>query len=408
MSRFLHPNFYKNIRQSLNKTTTLNPVCYFDKDFFNVEQKQVFDKGWSCIGLTQQIKGHGDTFTSNLGNKPIFTTMNKDKQLNSFFNVCRHRAHTVVQKDGKYPTFMCPYHKWTYNLDGKLIKTPMFFDDYSECEKQFNKNENSLFGLRTQTIANMIFATNNSEVPNIKTLMGDLEDKLKPYNLEKLHILRQKDYLINCNWKLLQENFMEYLHLPAIHPTLNKISKVSDHLRFQGPGQYVSFITKPLTTTGTVVDPGYIKDIPNLPEFNADMALFNQIFPNVFYFLLPSHLFIVMSFPLTEDKTLEKTFLLGLKENEEERVEELWDFYDMTNIEDIDACEQINHGIRCEMYQGGILSQKYEETINRFHNIFADHMTDQNFKIPSGDDQHKVGDQITYQYDKDILYRVFV
>ena len=130
--------------------------------------------------------------------------------------------------------------------------------------------------------------SHGANTPSLLNCLGGVVDELKSYPLSELIEVRSGSETPKANWKLLQENFMEYYHLPSVHPNLCQVSGVDEHKRRQGKGHYVGFVTEPLTSGGTPIDPGIIPDFPGLCPTLKNTAVFHSLFPNVFYFLLPS------------------------------------------------------------------------------------------------------------------------
>eukprot|EP00939_MAST-03C_sp_MAST-3C-sp1_P005008 g5008.t1 len=343
---------YKDTRKKLKDAWTLDPSTYTSTEFHKVEQERIFGTAWTVVGLVDKVRNAGDTICGNLGKSPIFITRDKKGNLNGFHNVCRHRGSLLVLEDGKYPVISCPYHRWGYSLDGRLLATPMWdmgpktkpklskrkgkrgavahsdiekwstlgsevasedslsakdidqsealaesppsCDQLREIEramapttKDFDKKDYPLFKIRVETWGPYVFATDCEETPDLVQCLGDMVDHLAEYPLDELVVARSKTFAPEANWKLLMENFMEYYHLPAVHPELCLVSGVEEHSRRQGKGMNVGFVTYPMTRGGTPIDPGILPPLPGLEGPNAETAWFHAIFPNTFYFLMP-------------------------------------------------------------------------------------------------------------------------
>jgi phenylpropionate dioxygenase-like ring-hydroxylating dioxygenase large terminal subunit len=192
---------------------------------------------------------------------------------------------------------------------------------------------------------------------------------------------------------------MEYYHLPAVHPALCQVSQVDNHHRRQGPGQYVGFVTSPLTAAGSPIDPGVLPSYPGLVGDEHHTAVFHLLFPTTFYFLLPSHTFTATIVPVSPTQSIEYTDLLihpsvleearrSGKEGElNQKLDGIMGFYDMVNLEDVQICEQVQLGVKANGYPGGRVSYRFEETIHRFQNILIDHMCGYAGRIPNGDEK---------------------
>ena len=184
---------------------------------------------------------------------------------------------------------------------------------------------------------------------------------------------------------------MEYYHLPSVHPELCDVSGVDEHHRAQGQGMYVGFVTYPLTRGGTPLDPDRTPAMEGLTAQNKETAWFHHHFPNAFYFLLPGSLFSVILEPTGPTTTREHTNLLihpsALEAKDAERkLDEAWEFYTLTNNQDIDICEEVQLGLQARAYTGGRMTFRFEETVHRFQNMIADYMTGNTAHIPEGDE----------------------
>jgi choline monooxygenase len=449
---------YKETMRPPHEAFTIHPVAYSDARFFAEEQAKVFGKSWVCIATADKLKVPGDTVVSELGGQPIFAVRDKKGELNAFLNVCRHRGSKLVKADGRYPVVSCPYHRWGYALDGRLLATPMWdtteggqrFDKTSgerktgsraarraaesraseeaaavvaEAErsavqaqpcaqslavaqafdtahiKAFDKKDFSLFKVRVEQWGALVFATlgDEREVPPLREAYGDAVTELASYPMAELVSVRSKKYVSNCNWKILVDNFSEYYHLPTVHPALTTVSGVDNHHRRQGAGMYMGFVTHPLTAGGQPIDPGSLPSYPGLTGEQHLTAVFHHVWPNVFYFCLPSHFFVVRLVPVSATETIEYADLmvhpdlLGDAEVAKEtqvlnkKLDGIMAFYDMVNLEDIDACELVQQGVRVKAYAGGRVSYRFEETIHRFQNMLIDHMVGKPGRIPLGD-----------------------
>merc|ERR1712176_649625 len=214
-----------------------------------------------------------------------------------------------------------------------------------------------------------------------------------------MRTIEQFEYCINANWKLIAENFIEYYHLPWVHPELCEVSSVANHFRRQGTGQYTGFATYPLSYGGTAADPDAFPAFNGLNHVDREAAWFIQIFPNISYFIFPHHVISLITYPTDKPNvTKEKMTLLMDKTIKEEMdcengndkikqmVKELSDFYVLVNSQDIWAVENVQTGIQSnDVYRGGRLSAKFEEPVYRFQNILIGFMTDEFMKEYPGD-----------------------
>lgn len=182
-----------------------------------------------------------------------------------------------------------------------------------------------------------------------------------------------------ANWKNLIENFLEYYHLPAVHPELCAVSGVDEHVRTQGSGKYVSFATSPLTNGGTAVDPNVAKPFPGLGPENAETAHHLCIFPNVFMSIYPHHVVRVECIPIAPDRTTEEVTILVhpsiyAEPDAEAKIDGWLNWHVKVNDEDMSIVESVQQGMQATPFRGGRFSFRFEETLHRFQNMVIDSM----------------------------------
>ena len=354
---------FKTLRTVRYISQTLNPEFYRSKKFFNLEKKQLFNKNWLPIAYTNELDDN-KIICKKFGKTEIIVTKTKGNEIKAFYNTCRHRASRLVRNNCNSNIIVCPYHLWKYSTDGRLLKTPRFDDP------EFEKCKNGLFEIKSDTFKNIICINFDNNCSNIYEHYGGVYDDIKDYPLEDCKIVRTKKYKINANWKLLIDNFLEYYHLPSIHPELVKISGMNEHVDTQKEGKYIGFKTDPLTNYGSPIDTNLMKPLPGIGNDNK-IGHFHALYPNMFYFLLPNHFFSVIIEPISATKSIEHATLFVHKTQDEtgNQIEKIWEYMDNVNKEDIGICEEVQKGINCREFKTGFYVTKYEKTLKRFHNF---------------------------------------
>ncbi len=400
---------YLATREPVSRARTLLPDAYRTQEFYDLEQDLVFRKGWVCVGYTSQVQEPGLAFLTQVGGQPLFLIRDREKRLHCFYNVCRHRGSRLISEDGKYSAIRCPYHSWTYSTAGCLQGTPYFKGlDLPEKDKKYydlpNANGNDLGGFcksdyglleaKVDTWGCFIFVNLDLDAGPLSEWLGDLPQRFPRHPLADLKLIKRKDYEVKANWKLIVENFIEYYHVPYIHPELNRVSKGNDHHRYQGPGMYMGFCTSPLTS-----DPSSpLESVPVMPGLDATearSAYWIHIFPNISLFILPNHVFTLMVRPDGVGKSFEHVDLLvhesvAHAESEAEceayskNFEQIFQYWDLVNRQDFEAVQRVQQGLAAIPYPGGRMCHRYEEPIHRFQNILIDRMVGKH-RIPEGD-----------------------
>jgi len=347
-------------------SSTLNPDYYKCSEFFKYERKKLFNQHWIPIGYTNELVNN-KILTKKFGNTELIVTKTKSGEIKTFYNTCRHRASRLVKKNCNINNIICPYHLWKYSLDGKLLATPRF-----NCP-DFDKSENGLYEINTSSFRNIICVNFDGNCGNIYEHFGDITFDLTNYPLEDCKIVRSKTYEINANWKTLQDNFLEYYHLPSIHPELVKTSGMDEHYYTSTNryGKYIGFKTDPVTDVDAPVAPKHMPMFKDLSEEERRIAHFHTLFPNMFYFLLPNHFFGIIIEPISETKTIEHATLLIHKDQDENDpvIEKIWKYWDNVNREDIGICEEVQKGMYCDEFKTGVYVTQYERNVKVFQDM---------------------------------------
>jgi choline monooxygenase len=384
-SEYLNRKTYQSTRLEVLEALTLPPEIYRAGGFHKIEAEKVFGHAWVCIGYTCQVDEPGKMLTATVSDQPIVVTRDKQGDLRGFYNVCRHRGSILVTKDDKLERFRCPYHSWTYDLTGKLQNCPLFLT--ADQPQSFKKEDYSLLPIRIETWGCFVFVNLDKNAEPLSDYLGDLPHHYKNFPLDELVLVKRKSYSIKSNWKLIAENFLEYYHLPWVHPELCEVTAIDMHKRNQGQGMYMSFYASPLLKGNTPLDADYLPAMPNLGPNEATSGYFPFVFPNLALFLLPHHVFCLIMRPTSIDTTEEFGDILVHPSllNEpgyEEKLEAIFKFYDMVNIQDIVAVERVQQGIAVKDYPGGRMSHRFEEPVHRFQNMVIDYLTGERRQYP--------------------------
>lgn len=390
---------YKETRLPVEYAATLLPDAYRSARFFNEEQEMLFGRGWVPIATRSEVAVPGQTVVRSVSGRSVVVTMNGDGEVRAFLNVCRHRGSRLVREDGtlKAGRFRCPYHAWAYDLDGNCIGTPLFEgSDIPEDMRAafdmtnvraFDKGDYPLFPVRAATWGPLIVVSLDPDVMPLEEWLGDLSDRLDGYSLETWEVQARKDYDIGANWKLVAENFMEYYHLPWVHPELAKVSRIQDHYRYQGPGMYTGMTTTPISGDS----PAWLALPPDPAVKGADLEAgrFMLLFPTAALSVLPNHCFLMLMEPVAHDRTLERCYILThpssmAGEGSSAAMAGLLEFWDHVNLEDVAIVEDVQLGLSTPEYQGGRMCYRFEEPVHRFQNMVIDRMVGLD-RVPEGD-----------------------
>jgi choline monooxygenase len=394
---------YEQTRLPVDYASTLIPDAYRSADFHAEEQSRIFATGWVAVSVRSELAAPGETLVRTVADRSVLITMNEDHELRAFLNVCRHRGSRLVGEDCtlKAGRIRCPYHAWAYDLNGNCIGTPLFegSDIPEDMQaafdmgdvKAFDRAEYPLHAVNVDSWGPLIFVSLEEDPLPLRDWLGDLGERLGGYGLESWVIQAQRDYEIEANWKLVVENFMEYYHLPWVHPELAKVSRIADHYRFQGPGMYTGMMTSPISGDG----PAWLALPPHDGVTGSDLVSgrFMMVFPNAALSVLPNHCFLMIMDPVAPDRTRERCYILTHPdsvepEGSDQALANLLAFWDHVNREDIVIVENVQLGISTPEYQGGRMCYRFEEPVHRFQNMVIDRMVGVD-RIPDGDTEEQ-------------------
>jgi phenylpropionate dioxygenase-like ring-hydroxylating dioxygenase large terminal subunit len=376
IERWRSEDAWAGTRLPLDECVGLPPAAYADPGFFDLERQQVFERAWVCVGVAADVAEPGRLLVRRLGHRSIIITRDSgDGRLHGFLNACRHRGTELSDVDCDVAnTIRCPYHRWAYALDGRLRAAP-YIDHVPRAH--FDKDDYSLLPVRVDTWGALLFACLDPDTPPLQEWLGDLPDRMGGYKLDAWEKREEQTLTINANWKLISENYQEYYHLTWVHPELAKVSRVDDHYRYQGPGQYCGQTTTPVSSDQRD-DWLRLPAMEGLDDSDSVSGRFVAIFPNVLLSVLPNHVFVMRLEPVAPGVTTEVcTFLLppgssGVDEAAFAPTRAFW--FDVNN-EDIDIVERSQRGLTHSPGPAGPLVPRFEEPLHRFHNILADCMT---------------------------------
>jgi choline monooxygenase len=213
-------NLY-NPRDPLEEAWTIPAPWYFDERIAALERASTFSTTWQVVGRADQVRHNGQFFTAELTGEPLVVARGEDGQLRAFYNVCRHHAAAVVtEPQGCAKQFRCPYHGWTYGIDGAL-KGMVEFDGV--CN--FDRAKNGLVSVRVDAWENFVFVNLDGRAAPLRDFLGIVPELVGPLDLaNKLHFFDRRVYTLNCNWKVYVDNYLDGgYHVPHAHKGLSSV-----------------------------------------------------------------------------------------------------------------------------------------------------------------------------------------
>ncbi|WP_420861206.1 aromatic ring-hydroxylating oxygenase subunit alpha [Algirhabdus cladophorae] len=200
------------------------PSVYTSEAFLKRELSDIFSQDWFCVGRASALAAGGDYITLELADQPIVVLRDAKGELRAMSNVCRHRMSTLLEGRGNTRSIVCPYHAWTYNLDGSLRGAPAMTLNTDFCKEHY-----SLPDIRCEEWLGWVFVTLNPDAPTVASSLSKVEELVGDYGMEGYTETFSETHIWDTNWKVLAENFMESYHLPVCHAgTIGGLSKLEE------------------------------------------------------------------------------------------------------------------------------------------------------------------------------------
>jgi phenylpropionate dioxygenase-like ring-hydroxylating dioxygenase large terminal subunit len=201
-----------NVAQPFTRAQAMPKSVYTSPDFAAAEERHIFAKDWLCAGRADALPNPGDYLTMEIAGEPIIILRDRDGALRGMSNVCRHRMSTLLEGRGNVRSIVCPYHAWTYNLDGSLRGAPAMAANEAFC-----KEDIKLPSVRVENWLGWILVTLNPDAPPPEKALAEVEALVGYLDMGSYVEAFREEFTWDTNWKVLAENFMESYHLPVCH-----------------------------------------------------------------------------------------------------------------------------------------------------------------------------------------------
>jgi len=201
-----------NVALPFGQAVAMPKSVYTSAEFAALEQRHIFARDWLCAGRADALRAPGDYLTMEISGEPILVLRDRDGQLRAMSNVCRHRMSTLLEGRGNTRAIICPYHAWTYNLDGTLRGAPAMTLNSGFCKEQI-----ALPQVRCEIWLGWIMVTLDPDAPPPSARLAAVSDLIGPFQMENYVESFREEFRWATNWKVLAENFMESYHLPVCH-----------------------------------------------------------------------------------------------------------------------------------------------------------------------------------------------
>jgi Rieske 2Fe-2S family protein len=340
--------------------------AYVDAQVFDWELRNIFS-GWTCVGHASDIASVGAQRAVGSGANGVLLVRSETGEVRAFANVCRHRGHELLAcgETTKKRSIICPYHSWSFRLDGALRNAPGFRDAADFEPGQFGLTE-----LRLVDWHGWLFVDPSARDADFAGHVAGLDDVIGPYRPEDLTIVDRHSYELAANWKVIVENYQECYHCPTIHPELSRVSPPTSGATLNLEGSWLagwmSIIEGAETMSLTGKSCGVA--IAGLSEQQLRSVMYVVGYPNLLVSLHPDYVMTHLMLPLAADRTYVEcawAFPKDVAAQPDFDPSYAVDFWDLTNRQDWAACESVQRGLASPHARPGPLAPD-EEAVYQF------------------------------------------
>lgn len=344
---------------------TLPYDWYTGPAVLSLEQERVFRRHWQYAGRAGQVAEPGSYFTGRAGDVPLVVVRGHDGALNAFVNVCRHRGSLVCEGEGRRETLQCPYHAWTYGLDGTLRTAPR-----SEGEPGFDKADFPLLRMQVDAWGPFVFVNPDLGAPPLADALGEVPALVaEVLDVDALAFHHRSESTLEANWKVCTENYLECYHCAVAHPGFSKVVDVAPDAYRLEEGRLTSSQFGPVRER-------WSGDFD--PSGEVERGQFHFLFPNTVVNIMPGHpnLSIGPVLPAGTERTERFLDYFVAPDAGEAWVADLLAFDDQVGIEDVALVERVQQGVRSGMVEHGRVLAGAERLLCHFQSLLVESLAE--------------------------------
>ncbi|MDD9983360.1 MAG: aromatic ring-hydroxylating dioxygenase subunit alpha [Gammaproteobacteria bacterium] len=359
------------VERSIEEARCLPAEAYTNERFLDLERRTLFSNRWICIGLVDDVPEPGDATPLEVAGTSVILTRDAAGAVHVFHNYCRHRGLKILTEAVRGRSrFTCPYHAWTYALDGRLLRAPHF----DGPGRHRTDPVDGLSRVRCAVWHRLVFVNLSGDAPEFADHIAPLERRWASYDLSILRHAESRSCDIAANWKLAVENFVDYYHLPTVHKGLNSYSAMEDHYPiregdlFFGQGN-ASYAPSDEAT-------GALPVFPDLDAAERSVTEAICLFPNLLVTLFHDNLRIILVEPDGAGRCRERieVFVVGDEAMAPELApmrHALVERFQSFNIEDVAIVEGLQDAFATTAFDGGRLSPAFDANLHHFQRLIA-------------------------------------
>ena len=350
------------------RSMSLPSRAYQEPRFLSLDRAEIFFRSWQFLCHAENLRQPGSYVAGSIQGRSIFAARDAKNQLRAFYNVCRHRGHELLKGVGNTRAITCPYHAWSYSLDGTLSVTPG-----SKSLQNSNKSNFGLKQIRVEEFCGLVFVNLDVDSPPLATATGNLATEITSYapDLEQLTFAHRLTYTVQANWKTVLDNFLECRHCPVAHKDFCTLVDMVTY-KVDTHGIYSSHIAK----AGQTDNKAYAVSNATV----IDHAVW-YLWPNTTLLRYPGRgNFMVWQFtPIGPEMTYEEfNFYLETSTPTADEIKAIEYIDTVLQREDIDLVESVQRGMRTPAFDRGRYLINRERTglgehaFHHFHSLVFD------------------------------------
>ena len=335
---------------------------YTDPAVLELERAGIFRHSWQYVGRQDELAEPGSFLATRVADVPVVLVRDEDGTLRAFLNVCRHRGSVLCEGSGKRSTIQCPYHAWTYGLDGSLRSAPRLAN-----ESDADQAELGLVALPLDTWGPLVFVNPDPEAGPLSELLGGLPERVAAagVDLASLRFLQRSESELDCNWKISAENFLECYHCQVAHPGFSAVMDVSpDAYLLEAAGARMSQQSPPRPEPRGSYN----------PSGEVERGQFHLLFPGTVVNVMPGrpNFSIGPLVPIDAERTYRFLDYFVAADADESWIEEALAFDAQVGSEDQTLVERVQAGVRAGLIDHGRLLPESERLIAHFQSLIVD------------------------------------
>ncbi len=348
-----------------SRSSSLRAAAYTQQDWFNADVQQILAKTWQWVCHVEKLREPGSYVTADIAGHPIAIVRDREGELRAFYNVCKHRAHMLLSGEGKTNLITCPYHAWTYKLDGVLVRAP-----HTGTLEDFHTGDICLDQVLVEEFCGFVYVNLNPGAQALKDVSGDLGKEIMHWapDVADLTFGHRLIYDIRSNWKNVVDNFLECYHCPVSHKDFCTLVDM-DTYKVTTHGIYSSH----MADAGHGTNKAY--DVSNATVRTHAVW---WLWPTTCLMRYPgrSSMIVLNIMPMGPDRTLETyDFYLETPEPDAMEVEAIKYLDEVLQVEDIGLVESVQRGMSTPAFDRGRIvndpsgSGKSEHAVHHFHGL---------------------------------------